>query len=1046
MSSNLSDRDVALSLGKIYSNSSISAFQNLNDRTLCVVGTSFKGKAFVPTNVTDVETIGDFEVINSLENVLGPESENNYTHLYDTLHYNIESQCYDSLKIWLDNGGDQATFIKVLGIGSGEKTSAGTYKNAGFNLENNISRNSADNLTKTNNPNAVQPSNVEGNISFVLQQQTTSGNLDYDYLDDLGLDENQNNYFITHTIMSSQGVLPSLFNDNFQNALRPLGPAVYTDQVNETDTDSMQIDFLGLNPQTVDTLDARINDTEFSKNQKRFADNTAYRTPNDFRDYFLEKGHICYKRHDGIALLKSQASTRILTSVKYADLNDESLPNYNSFEQKYQVAKTPWVTSQPINRSNLVNNRQTIYENVVDLFRFHSLDDGEVGNRFRVKINPLTRGDIEENIYATFDVYVFEYDVRDNTFDQVLCAEDIDLNPDSPRYISRVFGDENTYYNVEDKKVVTELKYETRNSFLRVEVHPDVEDKKINCDLIPSGFRAYPYIKLNSACFSGSTFDFTKIFDMPVHYYPYYKLDKTINNETLVNHWGSIFDPNWNLEVESVGKYISPHYFHTKYFMSDLNIESLNVWHQDDQYLNSFFHLEKIHYTGRIEDLSFEALKYSRKANVVANRNYLNLSSEETWNNNDKTLVASLENKLSFDFFTYGGFDGVDIRDLDKLYLNNKALQRETRGEDSSLDINKNPTLFAYKSALNLVKDKILNVDYLVTPGISNEILTEHIVDICEDDKNIISFLDVSGYNSIMNFDHIFVADIVSNYPTNKNQKQVKQYTETDDNGVIFNVDLFDKKYRETVDLLKSSFINSKYIMHLLGSLECDNITKGQKLLDPVNYIIKRLALDDTNITDSVSLETLNEYSINVLQDNLDVNSETWEKDSEIFRDSFLNVLHKDNLGNTTLYSKVTSYEVRNSVFSLFNIINTLLKVKKEIRITLTTENLVSSDQPMLFIQNSSLQNVYTKLEIHLNLLLNNLVNNGIIANYNLNIPNNLDDAAILDAQNYIIRGSVAIQFNENDDFFVDLNLSDIINQISLLSNAIGSEILVPTF
>lgn len=1044
MSSNLSDRDVALSLGKIYSNSSISAFQNLNDRTLCVVGTSFKGKAFVPTNVTDVETIGDLEVINSLENVLGPESENNYTHLYDTLHYNVESQCYDSLKIWLDNGGDQATFIKVLGIGSGEKTSIGTYKNAGFNLEKNISRNSADNLTKTDNPNAV-PSNVKGNISFVLQQQTTSGNLDYDYLDDLGLDKDQNNYFITHTIMSSQGVLPSLFSGDFRINERLLGAANYADQTVETNTDSMQIDFLGLEPQAERTLDARINDTGFSKNKKREADNTEYRTPNDFKDYFLEKGHICYKRHDGISFLESQSSTRILTSVEYSDLNDESLPNYNSFEQKYQVAKTPWVTSQPINRSNLVNNRQTVYENVVDLFRFHSLDDGEVGNRFRVKINPLTRGDIEENIYATFDVYVFEYDVRDNTFEQVLCAEDIDLNPDSPRYISRVFGDENTYYNVENKKVVTELKYETRNSYLRVEVHPDVEDKKINCDLIPSGFRAYPYIKLNSACFPGSNFDFTKIFDMPVHYYPYYKLDKTINNETLVNHWGSIFDPRWNLEIDSAREYISPHYFHTKYFISDLNVDSLNVWHQDDQYLNSFFHLEKIHYTGSIEDLDFEDLKYSRKANVVANRNYLNLSSEEIWDNNDKTLVASLENKLSFDFFTYGGFDGVDIRDLDKLNLNNKALQRETRGEDSSLDINENPTLFSYKTALDLVKDKILNVDYLAIPGISNEILTEHIVDICEDDKNIMSFLDVSGYNSIMNFDHIYVADIVRNYSANKNRKQVKQYTETID-GVVFNIDLFDQKYRETVDLLKSSSINSKYVMHLLGSLECDHISKGKKLLDPVNYAIKRLALDDTNITNEESLETLNEYSINVLQDNLDVNSEIWEKDSKIFRDSFLNVLHKDAPGNTTLYSKVTSYEVRNSVFSLFNIINTLLKVKKEIRITLTTENLVSSDQPMLFIQNSSLQNVYAKLEIHLNLLLNNLVNNGIITNYNLDIPNNLDDAAILDAQNYIIRGSVAIQFNENDDFFVDLNLSDIINQISLLSSAIGSEILVPTF
>lgn len=1047
MSSNLSDRDVALSLGKIYSNSSINAFQNLNDRTLCVVGTSFKGKAFVPTNVTNIENIGDLEVINNLENVLGPESENNYNHLYDTLHYNIESQSYDALKLWLDNGGEQATFIKVLGIGSGVKTESGTYLGAGFNLENNISRNSADNLTKTNNPNAIQPSNVKGNISFVLQKQTITNNLlDYNYIEDLGLDSTQDNYFITHAIMSSQGVIPSLFAGNFANTARTSGAADYSKQIDEVNTGSVQLELIGL--QVDQDIDAKVSVPNNVRNRKRITDNSAnYRLPNDFKDYFLEKGHICYKRHDDIHLLKNTITTRILTSREYSSLNDNSLPNYNSFEQKYQTAKTPWVTSQPINRSNLLNNRQTIHENVVDLFRFHSLDDGEVGNRFRIKINPLTRGDIEEGIYATFDIYVFEYDVRDNSFEQVLHVGDIDLNPESPRYISRVFGDENTYYNVEDKKVVTELKYETRNPYLRVEVHPDVEDKKINCDLIPSGFRAYPHVRLNSSCFPDSSFDFTKMHDTPVHYFPSYFKDKTIDNETVENHWGVIFKANWNVPQQSPSnENISPHYSHTKYFMSDLNTENLNVWHQDDQYLNSFFHLEKIYYEGLLNVLDFRDLKYTRKAEAVGGRNYLDLNDINIWDD-DKTLINAFKNKLSFDFFTFGGFDGVDIRDLDKLYLNNKALQREVRGEDPTLNVNENPTLFAYKTALGLVEDKILNVDYLAIPGISNEILSEYIVNICENDKNIISFLDVSGYNSVMTFDHIFVNDIVSNYSTIKNRKEVKVYTEINDEDDTVVVDLFDQKYRETVDLLKLSSINSKYILHLFGSLECNHLTKGKKMLDPVCYVIKRLAEDDLNITSSEDIGTLNEYdAINILQDRLNVTSDTWEKDSKIFRDSFLNVLHENSSGNTILYSKVTSYETRNSAFSLFNIINTLLKVKKIIRLSLSTENLIGTDQPMLFIQNSSLQSVYAKLEVHLNLLLNNLVNNGTIANYNVDIPNNLEDAAILDAQNYIIRGSVTIQFNENDNFFVDLNLSDIINQISLLSNATGSEILVPTF
>ena len=81
------------------------------------------------------------------------------------------------------------------------------------------------------------------------------------------------------------------------------------------------------------------------------------------------------------------------------------------------------------------DNRENIQDNVVDLFRFHSLDDGEVGNRFRIKINIKSRGDYNRNIYSKFDIFILEYEARNNTFSIVDSVANVDLNPESKNYI-----------------------------------------------------------------------------------------------------------------------------------------------------------------------------------------------------------------------------------------------------------------------------------------------------------------------------------------------------------------------------------------------------------------------------------------------------------------------------------------------------------------------------------------------------------------------------------------------------------------------------------
>jgi hypothetical protein len=164
MSSNITNRDVSVRLGTVIDEADISVFQGLVPDTLNVIGTSHKGKAFVPQNIVNEgtvtriksdETTEELEIYNTINNILGTERSHRHRHLNDSYVNYIDSQSYDALSIWLQGNKTQSTFTRVLGIGNGKKTQRGVYENAGFNLEKNISRGSEDNLTKTRNPQAI---------------------------------------------------------------------------------------------------------------------------------------------------------------------------------------------------------------------------------------------------------------------------------------------------------------------------------------------------------------------------------------------------------------------------------------------------------------------------------------------------------------------------------------------------------------------------------------------------------------------------------------------------------------------------------------------------------------------------------------------------------------------------------------------------------------------------------------------------------------------------------------------------------------------------
>tara|TARA_R100000908_G_C3756542_1_gene151337 strand:+ start:2086 stop:4941 length:2856 start_codon:yes stop_codon:yes gene_type:complete len=204
----------------------------------------------------------------------------------------------------------------------------------------------------------------------------------------------------------------------------------------------------------------------------------------------------------------------------------------------YDHASTPWITSQILDAGGSTSN----------LFKFHHLADGTPTNKdVYVSIaglkEPADINDVEQ--YSTFDVLIRKYGDTDRKASIVEQYTGVNLDPDSPNYISRVIGDRYNEYDSTLEKVVTKGDYNTTGNYLRVEVNPAVRDKAYSPKLSPKGFLA-PTQTITG--FTG--------YDLVA---PTYKLQQHLDKSgTNPQNYSSRAYLGWDFLLADNGNYINP--------------------------------------------------------------------------------------------------------------------------------------------------------------------------------------------------------------------------------------------------------------------------------------------------------------------------------------------------------------------------------------------------------------------------------------------------------------------------------------------------------
>ena len=178
----------------------------------------------------------------------------------------------------------------------------------------------------------------------------------------------------------------------------------------------------------------------------------------------------------GIGFLSSGSNLHIVTQSK-----DLSFNGNIGQSEGYSYASTPWIQSQ------LQNGKGK------DLFKLHTIAHGTSTNaEYKVSISNLKEpADIDgKKQYSTFTVTLRKFSDIDKSVKTVEQYSNLNLDPDSPNFISRKIGDKYPQYNDTLGKVEVLGFYSNISDYCRVEVAESVTAKAYTPKFSPKGFKA----------------------------------------------------------------------------------------------------------------------------------------------------------------------------------------------------------------------------------------------------------------------------------------------------------------------------------------------------------------------------------------------------------------------------------------------------------------------------------------------------------------------------------------------------------------------------
>lgn len=707
-----------------------------------IIGTAETGPAFVPVTFT---TYGSWKT-------LFGESGERFGPI--------------AVSQWLANAS-QATYLRVLGIGDGNKRSAATGQvtNSGFLVGDQqvqqtgiVSRNTyAGNggpLGRTHFLGAFMSESAGSTVFSDAGLQVVGQNVSYP--------------IIRGVIMTPSGVALAL-SGNYNSSNTPA--AIAGTGNGGGITGSMSI----TGSMFVMLLNGHTNTSDYPSvitASLEPGDNHVSKKMNTDPSLIEKAGHYLYTYYDIPASLavftgsgvfvepstvndsSKQDVVFVTTSSISRNTSTSTVPNFENFRERYTTPHTPSLASQDFGGTRY------------PLFKVFSLSDGSnASQKYKILVENIAPSKDPAYSYGKFDIAVLGYD--SNTVLQRFNG--VNLDPASTSYIARVVGDQHVYFDFDrsqsSQKLAVEGDYEIAGNYIRVQMSDDVVLGNVPATALPFGFKGYGYLNTSGSILasgsdantmlSGHTLDIQKAVIPPV---PMRMNIAPGGVATSDLAWGtqlelqSLADYNYTqVQNDSVASF-------TKFFPSFAPSDA-NFFVEDtasaDSFNNNYFSIEKIKVVTAsntyADPSKWASAVYVRSDNITAN----DAAKTRALSIDDLANVTSKASQyVSFEVIMQGGFDGVNIFDAQKSNFTNLAISREIDDAGNQGGSTSGPTVAAYKKAVDIMGSKSdADIQVLAIPGIRNPVITNYAITAVENRFDAMYVMDIEmrdAFNTII--------------------------------------------------------------------------------------------------------------------------------------------------------------------------------------------------------------------------------------------------------------------------------------------------------
>jgi phage tail sheath protein FI len=335
--------------------------------------------------------------------------------------------------------------------------------------------------------------------------------------------------------------------------------------------------------------------------------------------------------------------------------------------------------------------------------------------------------------------------------------------------VARAVGDQYVYFDFDrapsSQKIAVEGDYPILNNYIRVEMSTDIIQGSVPAEALPFGFRGYGYLTTSGSILAYNADTGTMIAghesDIQKAVIPPVPMRHNINVGGIPTNdlaWGtqlelqSLSDFNYSEIIDdSISSFAK---FFPSFAPSDAKFFVEDVA-SADSFNNNLFALDRIKIVTAsntyADPSAWSSATYVRQGNITPNSSAKTraLAVDDLAN-----ITSRTSQYVSFEVVMQGGFDGVNIFDLQKSKMTNLAVKREIDDTVNQGGANAGPTVVAYKKAVDIMGSKSdADIQLLAIPGIRHSSVTNYTITAVENRFDAMYVMDIEerdAFNAVI--------------------------------------------------------------------------------------------------------------------------------------------------------------------------------------------------------------------------------------------------------------------------------------------------------